>query len=66
MKAFLYALMFLLVTVASCKSFISITGRPDPNTATSGTIGSVKATDGALPIGEKGGPRPLDTLLARH
>jgi hypothetical protein len=66
MKTLLYSLIFLLVTTASCKSLVSITARPDPNTSTSGTIGSVKATDGALPIGEKDGPRPLDTLLARH
>jgi hypothetical protein len=66
MKAFIYLLIILLVTAASCKSFASFSARPDPNTSTSGTIGSVKATDGALPIGEKDGPRPLDTLLARH
>jgi hypothetical protein len=62
----IYILLFVLISgVASCKVF-SISARPDPNTSTSGTIGSVKATDGALPIGEKDGPRPLDTLLARH
>lgn len=65
MKAYIFSLIILVTTVASCK-FTSITARPDPNTSTSGTIGSVKATDGALPIGERDGPRPLDTLLARH
>jgi hypothetical protein len=69
MKAFIYGLLILLMaatTAQSCKSFASFSARPDPNTSTSGTIGSVKATDGALPIGERDGPRPLDTLVARH
>jgi len=62
----IYILLFLLIAgMASCKVF-SISGRPDPNTSTSGTIGSVKATNGVMPLGESNGPRPLDTLLAKH
>jgi hypothetical protein len=62
----IYILLFLLIAgMASCKTF-SISGRPDPNTSTSGTIGSVKATNGVMPLGESNGPRPLDTLLAKH
>jgi hypothetical protein len=62
----IYILLILLVAgLASCKVF-SLSGRPDPNTSTSGTLGSVKATNGVLPLGESNGPRPLDTLLAKH
>jgi hypothetical protein len=62
----IYILLFLLISgLASCEVF-SISARPDPNTSTSGTLGSVKATDGALPIGEKDSSRSLDTLVARH
>jgi hypothetical protein len=58
-------LFLLIACLASCKVF-SISGRPDPNTSTSGTLGSVKATNGVLPLGESNSPRPLDTLLAKH
>jgi hypothetical protein len=66
MKTLKYLLIILLAAAASCKPFASISARPDPNTSTSGTIGSVKATDGALPIGGKDSSRPLDTLVVRH
>lgn len=39
----------LLCLGASCSTPGPITGRPDPNVSTSGTIGSVKATDGMSP-----------------
>jgi|HubBroStandDraft_2_1064218.scaffolds.fasta_scaffold19792_2 hypothetical protein len=62
----IYILLFLLIAgLASCKVF-SFSGRPDPNTSTSGTLGSVKATNGVLPLGESNSPRLLDTLLAKH
>lgn len=68
MKAVTYLLLILLAAgaagITSCKPFYSITARPDPNTSTTGTIGSVKATDGVLPIGENNSPRPGD--IASH
>lgn len=35
----------LIIAIASCSTPGPITGRPDPNVSTSGTLGSVKATD---------------------
>jgi hypothetical protein len=42
----------LAAGIASCKSTekVTFTARPDPNVATSGTLGSVKATDGRVPF----------------
>jgi hypothetical protein len=58
-----YIIAFLMIAgMASCTHF-DITARPDPNTSTSGTLGSVKATDGVLPLNEYGTPRPLDTVV---
>jgi hypothetical protein len=59
MKILIIAIL-LIASVASCTEIrsVSITGRPDPNTSTSGTIGSVKATDGVLPLQDYGSPRP--------
>jgi hypothetical protein len=47
----------------SCTTPGPITARPDPNTSTSGTLGSVKATDGVLPLTGSGIPR--DTTRER-
>lgn len=46
---------------AGCATPSPVTGRPDPNVSTSGTLGSVKATDGPPP--EKiPTPSPRDTI----
>jgi hypothetical protein len=42
--------IIVIATVASCKAPTEITARPDPTAATSGTIGSSKATDGIIPF----------------
>lgn len=42
-------IVVLLCGIASCTTPGPITGRPDPNVSTSGTLGSVKATDGRSP-----------------
>lgn len=39
-----------LAAVVSCKTPTEITARPDPTAATSGTLGSSKATDGIIPL----------------
>jgi hypothetical protein len=46
MKLIIIAVL-LAAGIASCKSTekVTFTARPDPNVATSGTLGSVKATD---------------------
>ena len=41
-----------------------VQSRPDPHTATSGTLGSVKATDGVPPL--TGGGIPRDTVRGKH
>jgi hypothetical protein len=66
MKSFIFIIVLMGGAFASCKQISKISARPDPNTSTTGTIGSVKATNGALPIGERNAPRPLDTLIAKH
>jgi hypothetical protein len=47
---FFAAAIFLTAAVASCKTPTEITARPDPTAATSGTVGSSKATDGIIPL----------------
>jgi len=42
-------ILILLALAVSCSTPGSITARPDPNVSTSGTLGSVKATDGQSP-----------------
>lgn len=39
----------LFCGIVSCSTLGPVTGRPDPNVSTSGTLGSVKATDGMSP-----------------
>lgn len=39
-----------VVVAGSCKTPGEITARPDPTAATSGTLGSSKATDGIIPL----------------
>jgi hypothetical protein len=52
-----------LLAAAGCSTPRPITGRPDSNVSTSGTLGSVKATNGPPP--EKiPTPSPRDTI--RH
>ena len=49
MKSYIIALIFV-AAVASCSAPAAITARPDPTAATSGTLGSSKATDGIIPF----------------
>jgi len=42
-------IVVLFCGIASCSTPGPITGRPDPNASTSGTLGSVKATNGQSP-----------------
>lgn len=49
MKRYILVVM-VIVAVASCKEPAQITARPDPTAATSGTLGSEKATDGIIPF----------------
>lgn len=58
MKPYILA-MIIIAAVASCKEPSAITARPDPTAATSGTLGSSKATDGIIPL--KGKPVPDST-----
>jgi hypothetical protein len=66
MKVFIIAIL-LIAGVASCKEGekVSFTARPDPNTSTSGTLGSSRATDGVKPS-QYIDPRIMDTLLVKH
>lgn len=48
--AFLAIATFLIGSLPSCKTPTEITARPDPTAATSGTLGSSKATDGIIPL----------------
>ncbi|MDO6433706.1 hypothetical protein Q4E93_24085 [Flavitalea sp. BT771] len=59
----LCAACFLTAMLAACSTPGPVTGRPDRNVSTSGTIGSVKATDGPPP--EKI-PVPKVPDTARH
>ncbi|WP_331580005.1 hypothetical protein [Puia sp.] len=52
----LYIAMALVAVAVSCTTPAPITARPDPNTSTSGTLGSVKATDGVRPLTGNGIP----------
>jgi hypothetical protein len=52
-------LMAVISLVAACSEGTEITARPDASTSTSGTLGSVKATDGIVPL--KPSPFPVDT-----
>lgn len=57
---YLYIIVGLLLA-AGCTTPAPVTGRPDPNVSTSGTLGSVKATEGPVP--EKiPTPSPRDTI----
>jgi hypothetical protein len=64
MKALIIAIL-LIAGMASCNMEPHFTARPDPNTSTSGTLGSTKATDGAKPS-QYVDPRIMDTLLVKH
>lgn len=48
MRTLIFTGLFFCLA-ASCSTPGPVTGRPDPNVSTSGTIGSVKATDGRPP-----------------
>jgi hypothetical protein len=67
MKTYILSILALLTVAAaasSCKSAATVTARPDPNTATSGTLGSVKAT--TVSLGETYTPQSKDSTLKRH
>jgi hypothetical protein len=64
----IYIAMAWIIAAISCTTFSCttpgpVTARPDPNTSTSGTLGSVKATNGVLPLTGSGIPR--DTARMR-
>jgi hypothetical protein len=62
----IYIAVLSTVLAASCVTPEGeITARPDPNVSTSGTLGSVKATDGARPLGNSL-PVPRDTTQEKH
>jgi hypothetical protein len=67
MKLIIIAVL-LAAGFASCNSTerVTFTARPDPNLATSGTLGSLKATDRIVPYNEYGMPRSLDTVYQNH
>ncbi|HVU55304.1 MAG TPA: hypothetical protein VHD83_09625 [Puia sp.] len=46
---FIYIIIAGLLVAAGCSTPAPVTGRPDPNVSTNGTLGSVKATDGPVP-----------------
>lgn len=41
--------IILLFVIVGCTTPQPVTGRPDPNVSTGGTLGSVKATNGPPP-----------------
>ena len=47
---FFVTVLFFVAAAVSCKTPTEITARPDPTAATSGTLGSSKATDGIIPL----------------
>jgi len=60
-RKFIYIIIAGLLLAAGCATPSPVTGRPDRNVSTSGTLGSVKATDGPPP--EKiPTPSPRDTI----
>ena len=52
MKTYIVIFIFIafVAAMASCSGPAAITARPDPTAATSGTLGSSKATDGIIPF----------------
>jgi hypothetical protein len=64
MRALYIAALLTLLGVACTTPHGTITARPDPNVSSSGTLGSVKATDGVLPLNET--PVAADTTHTRH
>jgi hypothetical protein len=65
---YLILAVILFAGVTSCTSTekLTFTARPDPNEATSGTLGSLKATDGVPPYADYERPGQLDTVMQRH
>ena len=57
----LYIAIISIAMAASCKEPTKLSSRPDPHTSTSGTLGSVKATNGTMPIGNTR-PHKADTV----
>jgi|GEM_PF-1208072 len=67
MKYFILAvIVFAGVTSCNPTERMTFTARPDPNVATSGTLGSVKATNGVPPFADYERPGQLDTVMQRH
>lgn len=63
MKLIIIAALVAAAGLSSCShtEMVTFTARPDPNTSTSGTLGSVKATNG-LPMEDYGSPLRVDTV----
>jgi hypothetical protein len=57
----IFTAMIFIALATSCKEPAQFSSRPDPNTSNSGTLGSVKATNGTLPLGETR-PHKEDTV----
>jgi len=58
---YIYVIIAGLLVATGCATPGPVTARPDANVGTSGTLGSVKATDGPVP--EKiPTPSPRDTI----
>lgn len=66
MKTYILSILALLTVAAatSCASTATVTARQDPKTATSGTLGSVKAN--TVSLGETYSPQSKDSTLKRH
>jgi hypothetical protein len=67
MKLIIIAVL-LAAGITSCNPTekMTFTARPDPNVATSGTLGSVKATNGVPPFADYERPGQLDTVMQKH
>ncbi len=67
MKLIIIAAFVAAAGLTSCNhtEMITFSARPDPNTSTSGTLGSVKATNGVLPLEDYGSPKQVDTVIQK-
>ena len=68
MKFIIIAAFVAAAGLTSCShtEMVTFSARPDPNTSTSGTLGSVKATNGVPPFADYERPGQLDTVMQRH
>jgi hypothetical protein len=63
MKLIIIAAFVAAAGLTSCShsEMVTFTARPDPNTSTSGTLGSMKASNG-LPMQDYDSPLRVDTV----